>query len=149
SDIPLLEYLTQEILDAGVDYVSIKALRNTMDDIQLLSEEKQQEVTKRIEYLQGKHSGKIFGSVKKTYQRGNCWLSPLHTVIDALAQCWICCYYMDRPDNLLVGNLKNDSFKSLWYSQQHHDVIDRIEWENCSKYDCRWHIYNQVMADEL
>jgi MoaA/NifB/PqqE/SkfB family radical SAM enzyme len=149
SEIPLLEYLVDEIINTGVDFVSIKCKRNSADDPELLDEERKLSLDNKIKSLVSCYPGKVFGSSVKTYQRGKCWTSPFHTVIDALGDVKICCYYMDRTDDLVVGNLYETNFKELWYSQKHTMVMDNIDWGQCSKYDCRFHQYNQILEEEL
>jgi len=149
SDIPLLEYLVEEILSTGVDFVSIKAKRHCADDPQLLSKDALQHVTDMLSGLAHKYTGKVFGSVQKTVQRGQCWLNPLHTVVDALGTVWICCYYMDREEDISIGNLREKKFIELWYGPEHTAAMSKVQTHECNYYDCRFSVYNDVMNEEL
>jgi Radical SAM superfamily len=152
SSIHALAFLTEEILDAGADYVSIKAKRHSSDDPEHLSEESKLSVQATLEELRTRWPGKVFGSITKTHQRGSCWLSPLHTVIDALGTVWVCCYYQDRVEDISIGTLSTNGsagFRDLWYSQSHRDAMSRVIIPECDFYDCRFHVYHAVMNEEL
>src|SRR5216684_8494367 len=66
SDVPLLEFLVQEILDAGVDYVSIKAKRHCSDDPEFLPEESKLHIQATLQDLRTRWSGRVFGGITKT-----------------------------------------------------------------------------------
>jgi radical SAM family protein/iron-sulfur cluster protein len=149
SDIPLLEYLVDEILNTGVDFVSIKSKRHCADDPELLDEFEKAKLAAEIQDLVLHYPGKVFGSVRKTHQRGACWLSPLHTVIDALGTVWVCCYYQDREEDISIGSLQADSFYNLWYGSAHRAAMDRVIIPECDFYDCRFHVYHDVLNSEL
>lgn len=152
SSVPSLEYLVQEILDAGADFVSIKSKRHCSDDPQLLPEESRLSIQDTIQGLRTRNPGRVFGSIFKTHQNGECWLSPLHTVVDALGTVWVCCYYQDRVEDISIGTLSasgGNGFKDLWYSQAHRDAMSRVIIPECDFYDCRFHVYHDVMNEEL
>src|SRR5580765_115271 len=152
SSVPALEFLTEEILDAGVDYVSIKSKRHCNDDPEHLPETRKRYIQDTIEELRTRYPGRVFGGITKTRQIGGCWLSPLHTVVDALGTVWVCCYYQDRVEDISIGVLSADGgngFLHLWYSQAHRDTMQRVIIPECDYYDCRFHIYHQVMNEEL
>lgn len=152
SSIPALRFLCEEVLDAGVDFVSIKAKRHSSDDPQLLPEESRRAVEDTIQDLRDRWPGRVFGSITKTHQNGQCWLSPLHTVVDALGTVWVCCYYQDRVEDISIGTLSPDGgngFRDLWYSQSHRDAMSRVIVPECDFYDCRFHVYHDVMNEEL
>jgi len=151
SSVPALEYLTEEILDAGVDFVSIKSKRHCADDPELLPAESKQRIEATLQNLRTRYPGRVFGSITKTHQRGTCWLSPLHTVVDALGIVWVCCYYQDRVEDISIGTLTTEagSFRDLWFSQAHRDAMQRVIIPECDFYDCRFHVYHDVMNEEL
>jgi len=151
SSVAAVEYLTEEILDAGADFVSIKAKRHCSDDPELLPEDGKRAIVYTIQNLRDRWPGKVFGGITKTRQVGECWLSPLHTVIDALGTVWVCCYYQDRVEDISIGTLTNggQSFQDLWYSQAHRDAMSRVIIPECDFYDCRFHVYHDIMNEEL
>lgn len=151
SSVPALPYLVEEILNAGVDFISIKAKRHCSDDPELLPEESKVSIQGTIHDLGVRWPGKVFGGITKTHQQGSCWLSPLHTVVDALGTVWVCCYYQDRVEDISIGTITGvrDSFKTLWYSEAHRDAMQRVIIPECDFYDCRFHVYHDVMNEEL
>lgn len=151
SSVPALSFLTEAILDAGVDYVSIKAKRHCSDDPELLPEEGKRAIEDTIQELRSRWPGRVFGSITKTHQRGVCWLSPLHTVVDALGTVWVCCYYQDRVEDISIGTLTGvpNGFQDLWFSEAHRDTMSRVIIPECDYYDCRFHVYHDIMNEEL
>jgi sulfatase maturation enzyme AslB (radical SAM superfamily) len=149
SDIPLLDYLVQAIFDTGVDFVSIKCKRHCADDPELLDDTAKGDLRDQIQRLREKYSGHLFGSTEKTFQRGACWLSPLHTVVDAFGTVWICCYYQDRTDNLRIGSLHEFSFRRIWNSAQHREIMNNVDVKQCNHYDCRFHVMNDIANEYL
>jgi hypothetical protein len=128
SSIHALEFLVEEIMDAGADFVSIKAKRHCSDDPELLPEEGKRFIENTIQDLRDRWPGRVFGGITKTQQHGTCWLSPLHTVIDALGTVWVCCYYQDRVEDISIGTLTDvqHGFRDLWYSSAHRDAMQRV-----------------------
>jgi len=149
SDIPMLDYLVAEILDTGVDFVSIKPKRHNADDPALLPQDAQECLTEHLAALSAKYPRKVFGSTQKTHQNGVCWLNPLHTVVDALGTVWICCYYQDREEDISIGSLTEKKFIELWYGQEHLEAMNRVQTHECNYYDCRFSVYNDVLNEEL
>lgn len=149
SDIPLLEYLVQETLDAGVNFVSIKSKRHCSDDPELLDEKRKNDLAARLAKLTDRNPGRLFGSIFKTHQNGACWLSPLHTVVDALGTVWICCYYQDRVEDISIGRLGEVPFRRLWYGPDHRAAMERVIIPECDFYDCRFHVYHDILNAEL
>ena len=141
----------QEILDAGVDFVSIKAKRHCADDPELLPEESKLRLEATLQDFRTRWPQRVFASVTKTHQVGECWLSPLHTVIDAFGRVWVCCYYQDRVEDISIGMLGRDrgGFESLWYSDLHRDAMARVIIPECDFYDCRFHEYHRILNQEL
>ena len=151
SSVHALSFLVEEILDAGADFVSIKAKRHCSDDPELLPEEGKQFIQDTMDDLRNRWPGRVFGGITKTHQRGSCWLSPLHTVVDALGTVWVCCYYQDRVEDISIGTLTDvsSSFRDLWYSEAHREAMQRVIIPECDFYDCRFHVYHDVMNEEL
>lgn len=151
SSVPALEWLSEEILNAGVDFISIKAKRHCSDDPELLPEEGRADIQQTIRRIADRWPGRVFGGITKTHQRGGCWLSPLHTVVDALGTVWVCCYYQDRVEDISIATLTGErgSFRDAWYSPAHRDAMQRVIIPECDFYDCRFHVYHDVMNEEL
>jgi radical SAM protein with 4Fe4S-binding SPASM domain len=76
-----------------------------------------------------------------------CWLSPLQLTVDPYGDVFICCYYRHRRDRHRLGNLFERRLQDIWYSQEHWEKIRQIEVEECNRYDCRFHAYNELMHE--
>lgn len=127
-----------------VDSIQFKLIRNTQDEI------KDKFLLKLMNSLilqkQNKYPDfRIINNIKKTYLKINCWLSSLQFTIDAYGDVYICCYYRHRQDKHKLGNIFQKSLKEIWYSKTHWDKIAQIDIEDCNKYDCRFHYYNELM----
>jgi hypothetical protein len=35
--------------------------------------------------------------------------------------------------------------QDIWFSQEHWSKVSSIDIEDCNKYDCRFHYYNELM----
>jgi MoaA/NifB/PqqE/SkfB family radical SAM enzyme len=103
----------------------------------------------KADYVEEKYARACNGGLKdkKSKLVGKCWLSPIHTMIDAYGDVYICCYYQYRKQTHKFGNIFKDSFYHIWYSDEHYKAIKGIKTKECNKYDCRFHRYNKVMRD--
>ena len=101
------------------------------------------------DYLDEKYARECKGSInkKKSVLKGKCWLSPIHTMIDAYGDVYICCYYQYRKDKHIIGNVIKDSFSKIWYLPRHQEAIDNIDPKECNKYDCKFHGHNNLMTE--
>ena len=71
-----------------------------------------------------------------------CWLNPIHTVMNWKGDLFICCYYYFRRERHLIGNIFEQDFKELWYSQKHKDLIAAINRCECHTVDCKFFAYH-------
>lgn len=130
----------------GVDSVQFKLIRNMPSEIK-------DEKTLRWLYKKVKQSQKLFPQIRvvpdfeKSVLKTECWLSPLQLTIDPAGDVFICCYYRHRFNNHKLGNIFKDGLKKIWYSKTHWEKVSRIKKEDCNKYDCRFHYYNQLMKN--
>lgn len=101
------------------------------------------------DYTQDKYVRSADGELSdgKTTLEGKCWLSPIHTMIDAYGDVYICCYYQYREDAHKIGNIYKEPFKQIWFSHKHQEQIKKINPKECNKYDCRFHVYNKKMSN--
>jgi len=76
-----------------------------------------------------------------------CWLSPIHTVVDYLGDVYICCYYYYRMKEMKLGNMFTTTFYKLWYSQEHWDKIKSINKKECAKVDCKFFAHHQKVEE--
>lgn len=78
-----------------------------------------------------------------------CWLNPLHTVVDAQGNCYICCYYYYRKDKHLIGNLFNQDFYDFWGKLDHKEKLKNIDPDECAKVDCKFFKHHLILNDAL
>jgi radical SAM protein with 4Fe4S-binding SPASM domain len=127
----------------GADYIQFKSVRNCE------SEPTPEQVAvykcKIAEYK----DGSIKDGLDQSRIDRKCFLTPIHTMIDAFGDVYLCCYYQHRDKSHKIGNVLNNSFKSVWESQRHKEAIAGIKQSECNCYDCRFHGYNSVMEGVL
>jgi radical SAM protein with 4Fe4S-binding SPASM domain len=86
--------------------------------------------------------------VKSDFSRvPQCWLNPIHTVMDWRGDLFICCYYYFRRDTHRLGNIFEDDFRTMWFSQKHRDLIKQIKRTECAKVDCKFFAYHDEFAE--
>jgi radical SAM protein with 4Fe4S-binding SPASM domain len=143
-------------IDLGVDSIQFKSYQN-VDSVELIKDStknlegkvgtitKTKMDLKRIKETYDGKNTRIIGNLEKTPLKKRCWLSPLITVIDALGDVYLCSYYRHRQKTHKIGNLlPNKSFNEIWYSDKHIKAIKNTKIEECNKYDCRFHEYNEI-----
>jgi MoaA/NifB/PqqE/SkfB family radical SAM enzyme len=79
-----------------------------------------------------------------------CWLNPLHTLVDAYGDIYICCYYYQghNKDNHKLGNLTEHSFKEIWEGEGHKEKVKNIDGSLCSQFGCRF-VGHHKIVDEV
>ena len=128
-----------------VDSIQFKLIRNVPSEI--MDESIIMELHNKLEECRKVHPGfKIMGNLfKSKLSACRCWLSPLQMTIDPYGDVYICCYYRHRLEDHKLGNVFRKPLRDVWYSRDHWDKMSRINTEECNKYDCRFHHYNEVM----
>lgn len=130
-----------------VDSIQFKMIRNMETEI------KDRETIEwlKIEFEKIKKETKgiiIMDDLRKTeLTKCRCWLSMFQLTIDAVGDVYICCYYRHRMEKHRLGNLLKSDLEEIWYSQEHWHKVSQIDVEDCNKYDCRFHYYNELMHD--
>ena len=140
----------------GVDSIQFKLYEN-VDNIELHEEgdlylsDGLDDVKRRLEVIRTTYKDKIqiLGNLEKTKMKEKCWLNPIMTLIDALGDVYLCSYYRHRMNTHQLGNLFLEKFEDFWFSQKHWDLIHQIKQNECNVYDCRFHVYNDLMNEIL
>ena len=130
----------------GVDYIQFKALRrdeNTITDLVKVSE--LIEDSKKL----ANNSFKVMGSIEKTFLTTPCVLTPIHPTIDASGNVYLCAFWQYRRDSFNIGNIKNQTFKEIWYSERHIEAIKSIKIDECNYFDCPLHIPNYIAHEAI
>ena len=123
------------------DLISIKCERNSLNELSSKEMDDLYEQLKEFKYPN------MSFELKKTHLNEKCWLSPIHTLIDAKGDVYLCCYYMDREDQHRIGNVNYNSFEKIWQSEDHKNKLKNIDKDKCNVYDCRWHRYNVELSN--
>lgn len=135
----------------GVDMAMFKCMtgefEHSYDEKVVLSDE----LNKYIESYIGK-TRFINGIIHKEWN-GQCWLTPLHTVVDGKGDVYLCCYYyrddVHKKEDHCIGNILETPFKDLWGSELHKNKIDSINSKNCKKVDCKFFNHHRIVEDVL
>ena len=135
-------------MDIGVDSIQFKLYSNV--DVSFReSDGVLKKIQEKLNELKEKYNDKItvLGDLMPIRSKVKCWLSPIHVTIDALGDIYVCPSYRQRTKTHCIGNMLKESFSDLWFSEKHKRVIENIKKEECDKYDCRFHFYNEFMED--
>lgn len=136
----------------GVDAVNFRAARNCDNMITPRQEERYTEVLSMLknEYNQGKLETAVFGSLRKSCLRTpKCWLHWLWLIVTSNGDVLLCCWYQDRYESHVVGNVFKNSLPEIYQSKRYKEVADKIDMEKCNLYDCRYHEYNEIYQEWL
>lgn len=129
----------------GCSSIQFKAYRNTESELREII---RIELDKEIQRLREKYRTiDIIGSLTETQMTTQCFMSPIHVLIDCFGDCYLCCYFRHRRGSHYIGNILRDGFKGMWYSKKHSDVIKNINKRECELYDCKFFTYNKLMDD--
>lgn len=145
KNVPYLEELVEWALEIDADYVHFKAEHNSPDALT---------PAERIKYgnilssLSSKYPGFVKGDLNFLVGKFHCFMSPIHAVMDAKGGLWECCYFSSE-DRDKIGNVFENGFKNIWFSEQHKKVMECKTIEKCNSYDCRWHSYNNLAMEMI
>lgn len=78
-----------------------------------------------------------------------CYLNPLHTVVDHLGNVYLCCYYYDRGPEHLIGNMLEVPLGELWGAEEHVAKIKGIDREACRRVDCKFFRHHLLVESAL
>lgn len=127
----------------NVDRLTFRAIRGTSEELDAAdSIEESELLNDAINVL--KPECRVAKSLVKTSftKVPKCWLSPIHTVMNWKGDLFICCYYYFRRERHLIGNIFEQDFKELWYSDRHKQLIKDIRPEECHTVDCKFFAYH-------
>lgn len=138
----------------GADYIQFKALRKSslaIPDTMAIFVKESIEEAKRL-FCDEKF--KILGSVDKTDINRRCFLNPLHPVVDASGNVYLCAFFQHRMDSHCIGNLNQASFKKIWHSKRHRSAFENNDYRNCKHFDCPLQIpvefvENSIIDDKI
>jgi radical SAM protein with 4Fe4S-binding SPASM domain len=89
----------------------------------------------------------VTGSLAKLTMHRQCELTPLQVTIDARGDVFLCCYFTHRRENHRIGNVHERPLAEIWASERHRAAIRGILPGECSKFDCRFVRYHDVLDE--
>lgn len=125
-----------------VDNVQFKALRHKPEELTLQEKKDEDLIDISAEGIQVR---KWITPAEKIPQ---CWLNPLHTVVDHTGNVYICCYYYYRGKEHVLGNMLETKIDKFWFSDEHKKKIKDINKKECAKVDCKFFRHHRVV-DEM
>lgn len=153
--------LMQQARQMGAAYIQFKLLRNAEGSLSYTEVEAADALiemwTKDIEDIEDAFDGGLAvynGIVQSVEKRGwdidiACASSLLHTLIDTNGDIFVCCYYSNRKVPIKFGNAFVSDFSSVWYGDQHKQVLRDLDVSECSMYDCRFCYYDTLFREAL
>lgn len=129
-------------LKLGVDNIQLKAARNSPSSLKIDELVKYNNV---VNELKNKYPNFVFGSLLPSSLEGKCYANLLASFIDSNGDVMICCYYQGREKTHKIGNIKERSFREIWFSTEHLKAINNINTDLCQAWDCRFHEYNRIL----
>jgi GTP 3',8-cyclase len=134
----------------GVDWITFKALRHEPEELsssQLVVEE-----YTLCEELgtDAERRAKVRYWIRPYEDIPQCWLNPFHTVMDHLGNLYICCYYYHRDmEKHRLGNIFEQSFSEIWFSDKHKEKIKAIQKHECALVDCKFFHHHTAVEKSM
>jgi len=127
------------------DNIQFKALRHKPEELSQEEKEEEQKLFQSI--FQGVSQARAWIVPEKEIPQ--CWLNPLHTVVDEKGNVYICCYFYYRGEEHLLGNMLEQPIKNIWYDPQHMEKIKGISKIKCMEVDCKFFRHHKLVEKEL
>jgi radical SAM protein with 4Fe4S-binding SPASM domain len=129
--------------ELGVDRVTFKAIRGGEEELEYAESVVEDALLDdALKQLQPSCIVARWITPVKTIFIPQCWLNPLHTVMNWKGDLFICCYYYFRKERHKIGNIFEQDFKEMWFSDKHKELIKNIKREECAKVDCKFFHYH-------
>ena len=125
-----------------VNYIQIKYEHSSDHP---LTEEQLKEAQDFFNLESGPHEfTRVHGNLAHQRATTPCFMSPIHTVVDAGGNILQCCFMDKTP----IGTIFQP-IQEVWGSDKHRRVMQETTVEMCDKVDCRWNYFNQRMKDAI
>lgn len=144
KNVGYLRELVDWAKDIGADYVHFKAEHNSPDSLDAAQRESFGAI---LNDLKKELPGFIKGDLNFLQGKFQCFMSPIHSVLDAHGNLNQCCYFTEDVDQ--IGNVFKNGFENVWFSDRHEQVRKAKTIDGCNKFDCRWHLYNNQAVEML
>jgi len=137
---------SENVMKTGADYIQIRPVIQGITLSQ--ANVAQAQIFKAKKKLESENF-KVYGimhrfseviDMEKRFTK--CRATPLITNIGADGNVYICCQLRGNP-KFIIGNIKEKSFREIWSSKKHKNVINSINIEKCPV--CRYIPYNELI----
>lgn len=139
-----LHYLQGVLLgiNLNVDNIQFKAFRHEPEELTLDEKIQEDKICEGV-FNKTETNIKLRKWIVPSDSVPQCWLNPLHIVVDYSGDVYLCCYYYYRYDNHRIGNMLQTSLKELWFNKKHQDMIKQIKKEECAYVDCKFFAHHK------
>lgn len=76
-----------------------------------------------------------------------CWLNPLHIVMDHNGDLYMCCYYYFHKSSHCIGNIFDDDLREMWLNSDHRAKIEAIKREECAEVGCKFFAHHAAVQN--
>lgn len=129
------------LLDGNFDYIEAKAERQSPHDPVLAPAEWVAEAEARLRAIAPDIRLLL---AKQTPPAVQCYLTPVHVMIDALGDLILCCFFQDRKTEHTWGSIHDPRpFRELWEGAEHREARKGIDPAQCARWDCRFFKYHR------
>lgn len=87
---------------------------------------------------------RILGNVDHQKATTQCFMSPIHTVVDSMGQLLQCCFFDKYP----IGTIRQP-IREIWGGEQHRAAMAKSSVKECGNLDCRWNFFNTKMKEVI
>lgn len=122
----------------GASRITFKALRHEPEELTLDEKHYENFLLSRAIESSGAKNVKVWIVPIDSDSVPQCYLSPMHVVLDWQGNVYICCYYYFRQESHRLFNIFDDDFEDKWFDPSHWEKIHAIDRSECSKVDCKF-----------
>lgn len=130
-----------------VDYIQFKPVRNTSDhnihDINTI----RMTLNRCKELSNDKFM--VIGGIEKSAIKQRCVLNMIHPLIDASGNVYLCAFFQHRTKTHYIGNVYQQSFNEIWYSEKHRQAFLSTDFNECNLFDCPFHPANELVREAI
>jgi len=141
-----LESLAHKLDDIGVDYLQVRPVIQgiSFDDASNTMAILENIHTEHLKIIPVMHRFREIMTGQKGFSR--CLASLLIGVVGADGNVYLCCQFRGDSSKI-IGNIHDKSFKDIWFSYEHRQLIDNIDISKCPV--CRYIPYNQIIEKAI
>lgn len=140
-----------------VDSIQFKSLRHEPEELSLVGKQKEEGYFKDIIEQLYKENISLCSKTRHWIvpigdkEVPQCWLNPLHTVVDPGGNIYLCCYYYYRKSVMdhTIGNMIDTPIEQLWGNKRHRSLIKQIKREECAMVDCKFFKHHALVDNVL